>query len=67
MKMVELNKDELEMGDYMTAEEFRGCVGAGLFTYDDGSGNWCTETELSDVSCWTIRPEWATHVMWYNK
>ena len=34
----------------------------------DGSGYWATETQESNWPVFTMdRPEWATHVVWYNK
>lgn len=33
----------------------------------DGSGYWATATEMSDLDVFSPRPDWATHVMWFNK
>jgi hypothetical protein len=48
-------------GDLFPATEFDG------FMSDDGSGVWATENLQSNVSVWEDKPDWATHVMWYNK
>jgi hypothetical protein len=54
--------------DLMTLEEFVGCVKHGAITDDDGIGFWATETD-EDIgsTCWTPKPDWATHVAWYSK
>jgi hypothetical protein len=38
------------------------------FYSDDGSGYWATETHESNWSVFSVdKPEWATHIAWYNK
>lgn len=54
-------------GDLMTAEEWLANVECGAFISDDGSGYWATEAEHGPFSCWDEQPEWATHVIWFNK
>lgn len=51
----------------MSAEDFLDDADSGCLISDDGSGYWATETMVSEVSCWADKPEWATHVCWYNK
>jgi hypothetical protein len=54
--------------DVMTAEEWEGSVECGAFIPSDGTGFWCkSETEESTVNSFSTKPEWATHVSWYNK
>lgn len=39
-----------------------------LFIPYDGDGYWATATHESRMSVWRFdKPEWATHVAWYNK
>ena len=55
-------------GEHMSVKEFASYVKVGAFIPDDGDGYWATETEMSDLCVWSTRkPEWATHVMWYNR
>jgi len=63
----------------MTREEFIGCVECGDFIDYDGFGEFATETEKLDLGqdawLWPSMldnpkfkwPEWATHVVWYNR
>uniref|UniRef100_A0AAU8GH09 Uncharacterized protein n=2 Tax=unclassified Seunavirus TaxID=2494210 RepID=A0AAU8GH09_9CAUD len=54
--------------DVMTAEQWECSVRCGAFIPDDGIGYWCRDDKHeSCVSCWTPKPEWATHVAWYNR
>ena len=62
-----------DYGSHMTLQRFRECVECGGFIDDDGSGNLATETSISnvdvnpsDLANMNI-PEWATHVVWFNK
>jgi hypothetical protein len=64
-------------GDLMTFEEFKDAVEDGVFIDDDGSGDWATSEGYyetgpsvfpSDLSRENfVKPDWATHVMWYNR
>ena len=67
-------------GDLMTAEEFITEVKRGSFIPYDGDRYWATATGESRLNVWetlqnsrdmkvweTKKPEWATHVMWYNR
>lgn len=55
-------------GDLYDLNEWDLMVETGAINSDDGSGVWATATEQSDVSVWEGgTPEWATHVMWFNK
>lgn len=60
-------------GDLLTMEEFISCVKSGGFIDSDGSGNYATKDQMSDI---TIRPSEIrsgvyrkdfTHVVWFNK
>lgn len=61
---------EIDFGDLMTVEEWLDAVAHGGFIPSDGFGHWATVNEM-DVSSnvWKTRipPEWATHVVWYNR
>lgn len=52
-----------DYGDKISAEDWE------MFgqDYDDGSGYWATETEMSRVNCHSPKPSWATQVIWFNK
>jgi hypothetical protein len=54
-------------GALFAEDEWNEAVDAGYFNSDDGSGYWATKTEYAYFSCWNQRPEWATHVLWFNK
>ena len=53
----------------MSAEEWEEARDAGSFIPYDGHGYWAKEKEHSNFNVWdfTERPEWATHVAWYNR
>ena len=70
MKEKELGLKELDDFDrecLMTAQEFLDGANTGFLTSDDGSGYWATEKMVSRLSCWSEKPEWATHACWFNK
>jgi hypothetical protein len=56
-------------GDLFTVEEFAANVEAGGFIRSDGDGYWATAEGYSwDHSVWsTPKPDWATHVAWFNR
>lgn len=55
-------------GDLFTVAEFANDVKHGMFIPDDGSGYWATATQMSRLSVWRHeKPDWATHVAWFNK
>jgi hypothetical protein len=63
-----------DFGDHMPINEFIECVKTGGFIDYDGHGRLATQTEESDVLIYPSdinpdwkAPEWATHVMWFNK
>lgn len=63
-----------DLGDLLTWEQFVAHVKAGSITSDDGDGELATATHVSNihVSCVDVgphyyKPDWATHVLWYNK
>ncbi len=62
-----------DSGDYMSLDSFKKSVECDALTDDDGYGELATETEVSSVNILpsdlgTMKlPDWATHVVWYNK
>ena len=63
-------------GTVMTVKDWLGCVENGGFIDYDGSGSLCrdgkweSETGISpsDITVFKVTiPEWATHVVWYNR
>lgn len=50
----------------MSAEEFESEVDHYMICESDGEGYWATSKKVSEISCFEPRPEWATHVCWYN-
>lgn len=58
-------------GELFTLEEFAQCVKSTLFIPYDGSGYFANETGYGhDAPVWPWPdkpPDWATHVMWFNK
>ena len=63
----------IDIGTHMTYKEFVGHVESGGFINYDGFGELATADEVSnktinpsDVGIMEI-PEWATHVVWYNR
>lgn len=67
-----LPTDEIpDYGDLMTLEDWDACVACGGFIPYDGSGCWATNNKMDQSSnVWSktaLRPEWATHVVWFNR
>ncbi len=62
-----------ETGEHMPLAEFLQAVTSNCFIDYDGYGELATATEVSNVTISpsqvgsTAFPEWATHVMWYNR
>lgn len=64
-----------DYGDHMTMEQFKSYVESCMFIDYDGSGNLATGDKCSGISIMPSYfavegyeiPEWATHVVWYNK
>lgn len=57
-----------EYCDLFTASEFVDLNKAGAILPYDGSGYWATESGFSyDHDCFKAKPDWATHIAWYNK
>jgi hypothetical protein len=70
---VKLDK-EIEKDDYhVTLEEWKESCECGMFIDDDGWGDLATKDKCSNITVYpSIRnimqfPEWATHVVWYNR
>jgi hypothetical protein len=62
-----------DYGDHMTMETFVNCCKDGGFINYDGSGNYATATEMSDISVspsdimsGVYRKDF-THVVWFNR
>lgn len=62
-----------EYGDLFTIEEFRRMCLNGDIIDDDGSGNYATDTQMSeelavpsDICCDIINRKY-THVVWFNR
>jgi hypothetical protein len=59
----------------LTRASFESTVSFGGFIDYDGCGVLATATEKSDIDIWPsmlsydwfVWPEWATHVVWYNR
>ena len=76
-------EDVKEKDDLMTVEEFIKSVTDGSFIDYDGHGHWATETKelgyggygISSSNVYPSQilsgkktpPQWATHVVWYNR
>lgn len=55
-------------GDVMLLSEFQDCMKSGMITPYDGEGCYATSEGFDDYwSCFSDPPEWATHVVWFNK
>ena len=54
-------------GDLFQLDEWDEYVKCGAFNSDDGSGYWATKTQYAHISCWDQMPDWATHILWFNK
>lgn len=62
--------DEIpDSGDLMSLEVFVKSARHGLLSPDDGDGYYATDRWMDrDAQLWSCkRPEWATHVVWFNK
>lgn len=60
-------------GNVYTMDQFKSMVEAGRFIDRDGHGNLASEDECSNVQIRPFEvyhraiPDWATHVVWYNR
>lgn len=67
-KLGRLEPHDTEGSDVFTAEEFAGLRAVGAIIPDDGCGYWATADGFSDFhNCFGPKPEWATHVAWFNR
>jgi hypothetical protein len=76
MSVTPLKFEELEdIGDLMTVKEWLDSVACHAFIDYDGHGYWATATKQSNASVCPsditdkklVPPEWATHIVWYNR
>lgn len=51
----------------MLAADYLEDCDDGFLTADDGTGYWATATHKSELSIYSPQPDWATHVVWYNR
>lgn len=58
-----------DYAEIMTAEEWEKAVEAGAYIPYDGSGYWAIKDKGMDTNtyCFGPKPDWATHVAWFNK
>jgi hypothetical protein len=62
-------------GDLIEIEEFLNDIESGGFIDYDGCGHFATSDKMSNVEIWIKAlflgkqdiPNWATHIMWFNK
>jgi hypothetical protein len=65
--------NEEHFGYLMPLQEWKDCVKCGGFIDYDGYGELATETQTSNMMISPSEmknynfPEWATHIMWYNR
>lgn len=78
VQLREMNwEDEEDASNHWTRDQFVLAVGSGGIVDNDGCGYLATKDVISDVQIlpsdidvdngWYDWPEWATHVVWYNK
>lgn len=70
LRLVGKNPDMKSNEDYGELIPIQEFFDSEAFTDSDGTGYWVTSTHYdnkSDVFTPNSRPEWATHVMWFNK
>ena len=68
-------KELPDYGDHMTFASFKSLVDCGAFIDYDGHGKLATEDKASNVLVYPSNlsdpeveiPDWATHVVWFNK
>lgn len=64
----ELMTDNPDFGDLYTVSDFDNIVEEGFINDDDGSGYYGTDTKHSRLEYFSNqKPDWATHVLWFNK
>lgn len=64
-----------EGGAHMPMEDFMQCVKSAFFIDYDGHGVWATGDQMSDQTVapsditekGVAPPDWATHVVWFNR
>ena len=56
-----------DSGSIFEVKEWDEAVLSGAFIPDDGSGYWATKDGYVAISVWDTKPDWATHVVWFNK
>jgi hypothetical protein len=72
-RVLSLLDNDYDCGELIPLQEWIGCVQCGAFIDYDGYGELATETQTSNVMISPSEmkgydfPEWATHIMWYNR
>lgn len=57
-----------EYAHVMSEKEWNESVESGCFIPYDGSGYWATEKGMDpNADAFYPKPDWATHVAWFNK
>jgi hypothetical protein len=58
-----------DYGDLIPVDDWLASAKGGAFIPYDGDGHWATAKGMDDRSdVWGSKPpEWATHVMWFNR
>lgn len=57
-----------EYVDLFSIKEWNNYIKSGAIAPDDGVGYWATEVYMNrEAYAFDQRPEWATHVAWFNK
>jgi len=65
--------NDFDCGYLIPLQEWIECVQCGGFIDYDGYGELATETQTSNITISPSEmkrynfPEWATHIMWYNR
>lgn len=69
METTEL-EDIPEYGDHMTVKQMLCAIQSGAFIDYDGCGNYATGNKMSHLEFKPSTfnpPNWATHVVWFNR
>jgi hypothetical protein len=80
VEITDITQDNITNGDLMPLKDWLQSVGGGafidydghgVFAFQRGDGVWLTSkmsVKPSDITMFKINPpEWATHVLWFNR